>query len=234
VLPNSPKPSENRGASTDPRRSVCSRRERGVHDVVIVGAGPVGMLLAGRLHRAGLDVVVLERRPEASPGSRAIGLHAPVLAALEASGVTERLLADALRVERGEARSRGRLLGEVRFDRLPTRFPFVATLPQPQTRAALAVDAPEPVRGTVVAVHGGIRPRVRYDTHDGPRELGLPHVVVEGHALRVHDGAVVGSAGGALVVGHGSRLGAPAPAAEGQDSRVISTRTNSFDRNGPA
>lgn len=129
-----------------------------MHDVVIVGAGPVGMLLAGRLHRAGLDVVVLERRPEASPGSRAIGLHAPVLAALEASGVTERLLADALRVERGEARSRGRLLGEVRFDRLPTRFPFVATLPQSATEAVLAVDAPAVRRGvdvTAVRPEGG-------------------------------------------------------------------------------
>jgi hypothetical protein len=51
------------------------------------------------------------------------------------------------------------------------------------------------------------------DVHDGARPLRLPHVVVEGHALGVHDGAVVGSSGGALLVGHGSRLGGSTEAA---------------------
>lgn len=119
-------------------------------DVTIVGAGPVGMLLAGELTRRGVDVEVLERRPLAGGGTRAIGVHAPVLAALEPSGVTERLLAHAVRVHRGEARSDGRLLGTVRFDRLSARFPFVATLPQSATETELAVGAPEPLRGANV------------------------------------------------------------------------------------
>ncbi|WP_194396912.1 FAD-dependent oxidoreductase [Microbacterium atlanticum] len=119
-------------------------------DVTIVGAGPVGMLLAGELQRRGVDVRVLERRPAAGGGTRAIGVHAPVLAALEPSGVTDRLLGHAVRVRRGEARTDGRVLGSVRFDRLSTRFPFVATLPQSATEAVLAADAPEPLRGAHV------------------------------------------------------------------------------------
>jgi len=121
-----------------------------VAEVTVVGAGPVGMLLAGELARRGVEVDVLERRPEPGGGSRAIGVHAPVLAALEESGVTERLLAGAVRVRRGEARSRGRLLGVVRFDRLSTRFPYVATLPQAATEAVLAEGAPQPLRGAHV------------------------------------------------------------------------------------
>lgn len=129
---------------------------RGMAEVTVVGAGPVGMLLAGQLARHGVDVDVLERRPASGDGSRAIGVHAPVLAALEASGVTERLLAHAVRVRRGEARSGGRLLGVVRFDELSTRFPFVATLPQAATEAVLAEGAPEPLRGAnVMAVLPG-------------------------------------------------------------------------------
>ncbi|WP_343234262.1 NAD(P)/FAD-dependent oxidoreductase [Microbacterium salsuginis] len=125
-------------------------------EVTVVGAGPVGMLLAGELARRGIEVDVLERRPASGDGSRAIGVHAPVLAALEASGVTERLLAHAVRVRRGEARSGGRLLGVVRFDELSTRFPFVATLPQAATEAVLADGAPEPLRGAnVMAVLPG-------------------------------------------------------------------------------
>lgn len=119
-------------------------------EVTVVGAGPVGLLLAGELARRGVEVELLERRPLAGDGTRAIGIHAPVLGTLEASGVSERLLADAVRVRRGEARSRGRVLGVVRFDRLSTRFPFVATLPQSRTEAVLSAGAPEPLRGAQV------------------------------------------------------------------------------------
>lgn len=137
-----------------------------MRDAVVVGAGPVGTLVAGELARRGLDVVVLERRPGDRDGSRAIGVHAPVLAALEPSGVTERLLADARRVRAGEARSAGRLLGTVRFDRLSRRFPFVATLPQSCTERALALHAPPPLRGTAVSVHAR-RDRVAVRTAEG-------------------------------------------------------------------
>ncbi|BDV32180.1 FAD-dependent oxidoreductase [Microbacterium terricola] len=115
-------------------------------DVIVVGAGPVGLLFAAELATRNVDVRVLERRPELGAGSRAIGVHAAVLAALEPGGTTERLLATALRVRRGVARADGRVLGVVRFDRLSTRFPFVATLPQSSTERALAERAPAPVR----------------------------------------------------------------------------------------
>ncbi|WP_156759307.1 FAD-dependent oxidoreductase [Microbacterium karelineae] len=117
------------------------------HDVVVIGAGPAGLLMASELHRRGLDVALLERRPVAGPGSRAIGVHPPTLGALEASGATERILAEAVRIRRGIARSGDRVLGEVRFDRLPLRFPFIATLPQASTEAAIAAGAPAPMRG---------------------------------------------------------------------------------------
>jgi 2-polyprenyl-6-methoxyphenol hydroxylase-like FAD-dependent oxidoreductase len=155
-----------------------------VADVTIVGAGPVGTLLAGELQRRGVEARLLERRPEAGDGTRAIGIHSPVLAALEQSGLTERLLAEAVRVGRGEARSRGRLLGTVRFDALAARFPFVATLPQTTTESALGADAPEPLRGArVMAVM--------------PRDTGV--VVRAAHLGRViefESGIVVLAGGG--------------------------------------
>jgi len=154
-----------------------------MHDVIVVGGGPVGMLIAGQLHRAGLDVTVLERRAEAAPGSRAIGVHAPVLAALEESGVTERLLAGALRVGRGEARSDGRLLGTVRFDRLSTRFPFVATLPQSATEAVLAADAPPVRRGMHVTAVRREGDRVRVDV-DGASLTARVAIVAAGVRAR--------------------------------------------------
>ena len=165
-------------------------------DVVVIGAGPVGMLLATDLTRRGIEVDVYERRPEVGGGSRAIGLHAPVLAALERSGVTERLLEHAARIPRGEARSGGRVLGVVRFDQLSTRFPFVATLPQAATERVLAAEAPAPLRGaTAMAViprPDGVR--VRISVGGRPTELTSPLVVVAsgsgGRALVLRPGAV--------------------------------------------
>ncbi len=136
----------------------------------MVGAGPVGSLLAAELVRRGVDVRVLERRLTPGFGTRAIGVHAPVLAALEESGITERLLEKAQRVPRGEARAGERLLGVVRFDRLSTRFPFVATLPQADTEAVLGAVAPEPERGAEVT---GVRPR------ESGVELTVRHAAAE-------------------------------------------------------
>jgi 2-polyprenyl-6-methoxyphenol hydroxylase-like FAD-dependent oxidoreductase len=148
-----------------------------VPDVVVIGAGPVGLLLSGELTRRGVDVALLERRPGAGGGSRAIGVHAPVLAALEASGVTDRLLGSAVRVARGEARSSGRLVGVVRFDRLNMRFPFVATLPQPETERALGADAPPARRGVTVTGVSQESLRIRVDlAHGDP--VGAPIVVI--------------------------------------------------------
>ncbi|OFA02332.1 FAD-dependent oxidoreductase [Duganella sp. HH101] len=42
-------------------------------DVIVVGAGPVGLLLACELRLVGVDVVLLERRSEPVRDSRALG-----------------------------------------------------------------------------------------------------------------------------------------------------------------
>ncbi|WP_374311762.1 FAD-dependent oxidoreductase [Microbacterium sp.] len=187
-------------------------------DVVVVGAGPVGTLLAAELARRGVEVAVLERRAGPGEGSRAIGVHSPVLAALEASGITERLLAGAVRVSRGEARSGGRALGTVRFDRLHRRFPFVATLPQHATEAALAHGAPAPRRGATVTA---LRPEgrgIRLSLDDGD-DLAAPLVVVAG-GWRARD--LVYRPGAVRVTRYADRyLMADVAAPEGDDVAVI-------------
>lgn len=137
-----------------------------VAEVIVVGAGPVGMLAAGMLRRSGVAVTLLEKRAEASAGSRAIGVHAPVLAALEASGTTERLLERAVRVRSGEARADGRRLGAVRFDTLSVRFPFVATLPQAATEEVFAAEAPPVRRAVEVTAVRATGDRVRVFTRE--------------------------------------------------------------------
>ncbi len=64
------------------------------HAVVIAGAGPTGLMLAGELALAQVDVAIVERRTDQTvPGRRAGGLHARTIEVLDQRGIAERFLA---------------------------------------------------------------------------------------------------------------------------------------------
>ncbi|GAA4195015.1 NAD(P)/FAD-dependent oxidoreductase [Microbacterium oryzae] len=85
------------------------------HDVVVVGAGPVGMLLGCLLAQQGADVAVLERSLAPSASSRAVGIHPPGFAALAAAGIGDDIEHAALRIHEGVALCRGRRIGTLSF-----------------------------------------------------------------------------------------------------------------------
>ncbi len=63
------------------------------HAVVIAGGGPTGLMLAGELALAGVDVVIAERRTSQDlDGSRAGGLHSRTIEVLDQRGIAERFL----------------------------------------------------------------------------------------------------------------------------------------------
>jgi 2-polyprenyl-6-methoxyphenol hydroxylase-like FAD-dependent oxidoreductase len=63
--------------------------------VVIAGAGPTGMMLAGELALAGVNVAIVEPRPSHDlDGSRSGGLHSRTIEVLDQRGIAERFLAE--------------------------------------------------------------------------------------------------------------------------------------------
>jgi 2-polyprenyl-6-methoxyphenol hydroxylase-like FAD-dependent oxidoreductase len=104
-----------------------------VTEVVVVGAGPTGLMLAGDLARAGVGCTVLERRAEETNLTRAFAVHARTLELLDARGLADELVATGARV--GALRLFGKL--EVDLSRLPTRFPYVLVTPQYNTERVL-------------------------------------------------------------------------------------------------
>src|ERR671934_1192297 len=73
----------------DAGRSVAMTK----HAVVIAGGGPTGLMLAGELALAGVEVAIVERRASQDlVGSRAGGLHARTIEVLDQRGIAERFL----------------------------------------------------------------------------------------------------------------------------------------------
>ena len=73
------------------------------HAVVIAGGGPTGLMLAGELALAGVDVAIVERRASQDlPGSRAGGLHSRTIEILDQRGIADRFLSEGQVVNVGQ------------------------------------------------------------------------------------------------------------------------------------
>ncbi|ATO67715.1 hypothetical protein BB737_10380 [Mycobacterium avium subsp. hominissuis] len=104
------------------------------HAVLVAGAGPTGLMLAGELGLAGVDVAVVERRADQQLiGSRAGGLHARTLEILDQRGIVDRFLA-----EGQVAQVAG--FAQIRLDisDFPTRHPYGLALWQNHIERILA------------------------------------------------------------------------------------------------
>jgi 2-polyprenyl-6-methoxyphenol hydroxylase-like FAD-dependent oxidoreductase len=104
------------------------------HAVVIAGGGPTGLMLAGELALAGVDVAIVERRPNQDlVGSRAGGLHSRTIEVLDQRGIADRFVS-----EGQVAQVAG--FGGVTFDisDFPTRHPYGLGLWQNDIERVLA------------------------------------------------------------------------------------------------
>ncbi len=116
-------------------------------DVVIVGAGPVGLFLGCCLRQRELSFVILEKRTEPSRQSRAIGIHPPALELLDRVGLAKPLTERGLPVRIGAAYCGRTRLGGLDFAHASGRYGFVLSLPQQATESLLAeVLPPQAIR----------------------------------------------------------------------------------------
>ena len=101
---------------------------------MIAGGGPTGLMLAGELAVAGVDVAIVERRADQTvEGSRATGLHARTIELLDQRGIAERFVAEGQ--THPVRRLRPHLAGP---QRLPNASHYVLALPQSRCEELLA------------------------------------------------------------------------------------------------
>jgi 2-polyprenyl-6-methoxyphenol hydroxylase-like FAD-dependent oxidoreductase len=154
------------------------------HAVVIAGGGPTGMMLAGELMLAGVDVAIAERR--GSPdliGSRARGLHSRTIEVLDQRGIADRFLAEgqamqvqafaSVRLDISDFPARhnyGLALGQDHFERILAGW--VGELGVPVYREREVTGFAQDDTGVDVQLSGGQSLRAQYLVGcDGGRSL---------------------------------------------------------------
>ena len=117
-------------------------------EVLVVGAGPVGLAVAASLAGHGHDVTVVDGQASGANTSRAAVVHARTLEMLERIGVSKRLAGLGIHAPKFSIRDGDRELVPVRFDRLSTEYPYTLMVPQNITEQVL-LDRLEELGGKV-------------------------------------------------------------------------------------
>jgi 3-(3-hydroxy-phenyl)propionate hydroxylase len=164
------------------------------HAVVIVGGGPTGLMLAGELALAGVDVAIVERRASQDlVGSRAGGLHARTIEILDQRGIAERF------VSRGQVYPvAGFAMIQLDISDFPTRHNYVLGLTQNHIERILS----EWVGELAVPIH-----REREVTGFTQDDTGVDVAMSGGESLRA--GYLVGCDGGRSVIRKSARIDFP-------------------------
>src|SRR5438132_4259631 len=155
------------------------------HAVVVAGGGPTGLMLAGELALAGVDVAIVERRASQElAGSRAGGLHARTIEVLDQRGIADRFLSE------GQVAQVAAFAGvSLDFSDFPTRHNYGLGLWQKHIERILAGWVGE----LAVTIHRGIEV-----TGIAQDDTGVEVELSDGCSLRAE--YVVGCDGGRSLI----------------------------------
>jgi 2-polyprenyl-6-methoxyphenol hydroxylase-like FAD-dependent oxidoreductase len=155
------------------------------HAVVIAGGGPTGLMLAGELALAGVDVAIVERRASQDlPGSRAGGIHSRTIEVLDQRGIADRFLSEGQVVQVAQFAS-----VPLDISDFPSRHPYTLGLWQNHIERILA----EWVGELAVPIY-----RAREVTGFGQDDTGVDVELADGQSLRAE--YLVGCDGGRSLV----------------------------------
>jgi 2-polyprenyl-6-methoxyphenol hydroxylase-like FAD-dependent oxidoreductase len=119
--------------------SVASGRAGSAADcqVLVVGAGPTGLVLAAELLARGIRTRIIDQGDGVALQTRAIGIHARTLEILDTMGLAERFIERGQVVHHMRFYSEGQCLVSLEFARCGSKFGFLLDLPQDQTERLL-------------------------------------------------------------------------------------------------
>src|SRR5262245_40934943 len=93
-------------------------------NVLVVGAGPTGLLLAGELTRRGVACRLIDANPGPLHWDRATVVHPRSLEVLESLGLHDRFLTDGVKQRFARLHSEGNVLGQLDLSTCGSRYGF--------------------------------------------------------------------------------------------------------------
>ena len=105
--------------------------------VLVVGAGPTGLMMALGLALHQVPCRIIDRAPAPGDKSKAIAIHARTLEIFESLGIVEEIVRCGQKLRGMHLAADGREVIHVTFDRIPSRYPYVLALAQSETERIL-------------------------------------------------------------------------------------------------
>jgi 2-polyprenyl-6-methoxyphenol hydroxylase-like FAD-dependent oxidoreductase len=105
--------------------------------VLIVGAGPVGLTMAAELTRYGVPVRIVDKAAQRTDKSKALVLWSRTLELLDRGGGSAPFVAAGLKVDAANIVAGNRLIGHVSLASVESRYPYALMLPQSETERLL-------------------------------------------------------------------------------------------------
>ena len=106
-------------------------------EVLVVGAGPVGLTMACELARHGVGCRIVDRAPAPSSTSKALGIFPRTLEVFQMMGIVDDILSAGLELDGIAFYNKSGQIGHIGFSCLPCRYRFAISLPQSQTEQIL-------------------------------------------------------------------------------------------------
>ena len=107
-------------------------------EILIVGAGPVGLAAAIEIKRRGGTPRIIDSDAAANPNSRALAINPRTLDLLEPSGATQKLIAAGLKIRKLVVRRDERIIARLDLSIIPHKYNFLLSLAQHETEVILA------------------------------------------------------------------------------------------------
>jgi 2-polyprenyl-6-methoxyphenol hydroxylase-like FAD-dependent oxidoreductase len=105
--------------------------------VLVVGAGPTGLMMASELARQGIKCRIIDKAAEPMPLSKALTIHARTLEIFEKIGIVDEFVTRGVRAHGASIYAGGKRIVHFLFNNLDSRYNYALMLPQNETETLL-------------------------------------------------------------------------------------------------
>ncbi len=107
------------------------------YDIIIVGAGPIGLLLGNILGLFNIKTLIIEKELKRRVDSKAIGITPPSMQIFKKLGIDNLFINKGVKVKNVIVHGSKKIIGKVAFNKIKSLYPYILSIPQIETETIL-------------------------------------------------------------------------------------------------